>query len=110
MNGELDFRAALAERVGLLGGMAESTLGDCRMDRVRLTRGARTWVQTMTAHGAYSVLVSGGFMPFAGPVAEAIGFDKVVANELAIRDGKLTGRVADQIGRASGRDTGSPSV
>src|SRR3546814_17190296 len=26
MNGELDFRAALAERVGLLGGMPESTL------------------------------------------------------------------------------------
>src|SRR3546814_17853322 len=77
--------------------MAESTLGDCRMERVRLTRGARTWVQTMKAHGAYSVLVSGGFMPFAGPVAEAIGFDKVVENELAIRDGKLTGRVLDPV-------------
>src|SRR3546814_21034547 len=97
MNGELDFRAALAERVGLLGGMAESTLGDCRMERVRLTRGARTLVQTMKAHGAYSVLVSGGFMPFAGPVAEAIGFDKVVANELEIRDGKLTGKVLEPV-------------
>src|SRR3546814_10394528 len=51
----------------------------------------------MKAHGAYSVLVSGGFMPFAGPVAEAIGFDKVVANELEIRDGKLTGRVLDPV-------------
>src|SRR3546814_15652595 len=79
--------------------MAESTLGDCRMERVRLTRGARTWVQTMKAHGAYSVLVSGGFMPFAGPVAEAIGFDKVVANELEIRDGHLTGRVLDPVVR-----------
>src|SRR3546814_19256694 len=67
------------------------------MERVRLTRGARTWVQTMKAHGAYSVLGSGGFMPFAGPVAEAIGFDKVVANELEIRDGKLTGRVLDPV-------------
>src|SRR3546814_17851830 len=52
---------------------------------------------TMKAHGAYSVLVSGGFMPFAGPVAEAIGFDQVVANELEIRDGKLTGRVIDPV-------------
>src|SRR3546814_16847728 len=78
MNGELDFRAALAERVGLLGGMAESTLGDCRMERVRLTRGARTWVQQMKAHGAYSVRGSGGLLPFAGPGAEVIGCDKMV--------------------------------
>ena len=97
MRGELDFRAALAERVGLLAGMAESTLADCRMERVRLTRGARTLVQTMKAHGAYSVLVSGGFTAFAGPVGEAIGFDKVVANELEIANGKLTGKVLEPI-------------
>ena len=97
MRGEIDFRAALAERVGLLGGMAESVLTECRMERVRLTRGARTLVQTMKAHGAHSVLVSGGFMPFAGPVGEAIGFDKVVANELEIANGKLTGRVLEPI-------------
>ncbi|BBB07962.1 phosphoserine phosphatase SerB [Sphingopyxis sp. EG6] len=97
MRGELDFRAALIERVGLLAGMPESTLVECRMERVRLTRGARTLVQTMKAHGAWSVLVSGGFMPFAGPVGEAIGFDKVLANELEIQGGKLTGRVIEPI-------------
>ena len=97
MRGELDFRAALIERVGLLAGMPEATLVECRMERVKLTRGARTLVQTMKAHGAFSVLVSGGFMPFAGPVGEAIGFDKVLANELEIRDGKLTGKVIEPI-------------
>lgn len=97
MRGELDFRAALIERVGLLAGMPESTLVECRMERVKLTRGARTLVQTMKAHGAFSVLVSGGFMPFAGPVGEAIGFDKVLANELEIAGGKLTGRVIEPI-------------
>jgi phosphoserine phosphatase len=97
MRGELDFRAALIERVGLLAGMPEATLVECRMERVRLTRGARTLVQTMKAHGAHSVLVSGGFMPFAGPVGEAIGFDRVVANELEISDGKLTGKVIEPI-------------
>ena len=97
MRGELDFRAALIERVGLLAGMPESTLVECRMERVRLTRGARTLVQTMKAHGAWSVLVSGGFMQFAGPVGEAIGFDKVLANELEIQGGKLTGRVIEPI-------------
>lgn len=97
MRGELDFRAALIERVGLLAGMPEATLVECRMERVKLTRGARTLVQTMKAHGAHSVLVSGGFMPFAGPVGEAIGFDNVLANELEIRDGKLTGKVIEPI-------------
>lgn len=97
MRGEIDFRAALAERVGLLGGMAESLLTECRMERVRLTRGARTLIQTMKAHGAHSVLVSGGFTAFAGPVGEAIGFDKVIANELEIANGKLTGRVLEPI-------------
>jgi phosphoserine phosphatase len=97
MRGELDFRAALIERVGLLAGMPESTLVECRMERVKLSRGARTLVQTMKAHGARSVLVSGGFMPFAGPVGEAIGFDKVLANDLEIQGGKLTGRVIEPI-------------
>ena len=97
MRGELDFRAALIERVGLLAGMPEATLVECRMERVKLTRGARTLVQTMKAHGAFSVLVSGGFTAFAGPVGEAIGFDKVLANELEIRDGKLTGKVIEPI-------------
>ncbi len=97
MRGEVDFRGALIERVALLGGMAEGVLTECRMERVKLTRGARTVVQTMKAHGAHSVLVTGGFTAFAGPVGEAIGFDTVVANELQIEGGKLTGKVAEPI-------------
>ena len=97
MAGELDFRAALEERVALLGGMSEGVLAECRYERVKLTRGARTLVQTMKAHGAHSVLVTGGFTAFAAPVGEAIGFDKVVANELVIKDGMLTGKVAEPI-------------
>ncbi|MGB3845118.1 MAG: phosphoserine phosphatase SerB [Sphingopyxis sp.] len=97
MRGELDFRAALFERVGLLAGLAESVLAECRMERVKLTRGARTLVQTMKAHGAHSVLISGGFTAFAGPVGEAVGFDKVVANHLEIAGGQLSGRVLEPV-------------
>lgn len=97
MKGELDFRAALVERVALLGGLSEGVLTECRYERVKLTRGARTLVQTMKAHGAWSVLVTGGFTAFAGPVGEAIGFDKVVANELLVEGGKLSGTVSEPI-------------
>lgn len=97
MQGQLDFRAALTERVGLLAGLSETVLADCLEQRVHLMPGARTLVQTMTAHGARAVLVSGGFMPFAGPVAARIGFDRARANELEIVDGRLTGRVIEPI-------------
>lgn len=73
MKGELDFRAALIERVGLLAGMPESTLVDCRMERVKLTRGARTLVQTMKAHGAHSVLISGASPPLPAQWARRSG-------------------------------------
>lgn len=97
MKGEVDFAGALTERVGLLGGMKAAMLTECRLERVRLTRGARTLVQTMKANGARAVLVTGGFTAFAEPVGEAIGFDRVVANMLEIADGKLTGKVAGPI-------------
>jgi phosphoserine phosphatase len=97
MRGELDFRAALDQRVGLLKGLSEETLAECRRERVKLTDGARILVQTMKAHGAHAVLISGGFIPFAGPVGAEIGFDKVFANELEIANGELTGVVLEPI-------------
>ncbi|WP_033073548.1 phosphoserine phosphatase SerB [Sphingopyxis sp. MWB1] len=97
MKGELDFRAALAERVGLLGGMAASFVEECRRERVELTPGARTLIQTMKSKGARAVLVSGGFMSFAGPIGDAIGFDRMIANELEIVDGKLSGKVIEPV-------------
>ncbi|OSZ72426.1 phosphoserine phosphatase SerB [Sphingomonas sp. IBVSS1] len=97
MRGELDFAGALKARVALLKGLAVATLADCLRDRVRLNPGARTLVQTMAANGARSLLVSGGFMDFAVPVAQQIGFARAIANRLD-RDGdRLAGTVADPI-------------
>lgn len=97
MRGELDFAEALDARVALLEGLSESAIDQCLAERVRLMPGARALVQTMRGWGAETVLISGGFTRFAGPVAEQIGFERVVANELLIADGKLTGRVAKPI-------------
>ncbi len=97
MRGELDFSEALDSRVALLAGLAESVIDQCRADRVRLMPGARALVRTLRARGAYTLLVSGGFMPFAVPVAGEIGFDRALANTLHIADGKLAGTVARPI-------------
>ena len=97
MRGELDFPAALRERVRLLAGLDQQELKRCLDERVHLTAGAETLVQTMRAGGASCLLVSGGFLSFAEPVARAVGFDRVRANRLVFAGGKLSGEVGDPI-------------
>jgi phosphoserine phosphatase len=97
MRGELDFEAALDERVRLLAGLDAAVIDRCREERVRLTPGAKTLVRTMKARGATCILVSGGFTRFAEPVAAEIGFDRVIANELEVEHGRLTGQVLRRI-------------
>ena len=97
MQGELDFPGALRERVRLLAGLDERALKRCLNERVEVTAGAETLVQTMRAGGASCLLVSGGFLSFAEPIASAVGFDRVKANRLVFTGGKLSGEVGDPI-------------
>ncbi|MEO0872406.1 MAG: HAD-IB family phosphatase, partial [Pseudomonadota bacterium] len=84
MQGELDFEAALRERVGLLAGLPESAIDRCLAERIHPNRGARELVQGLKAKGARAVLVTGGFHHFADKVAEQIGFDRVEGNRLEV--------------------------
>ncbi len=97
MRGELDFEAALADRVALLEGLPEAALAEVFAARVRLTPGAETLVRTMAARGAATALVSGGFTFFTERVAAAAGFAEHRANRLEIAEGRLTGRVLPPI-------------
>jgi len=102
MNGELDFAAALRERVGLLRGIPARVLDEAAA-RIRIMPGARELVATMRAHGAATALVSGGFTVFAERVARELGFDRVSANRLAIADGVIAGTVAAPIAGAAAK-------
>jgi phosphoserine phosphatase len=51
----------------------------------------------MRAGGASCLLVSGGFLSFAEPVARSAGFDRVRANRLVFAGGKLSGEVGNPI-------------
>ena len=97
MNGELDFEGALVERVKLLKGLPETTIGKVLSDRITLMPGGATRVATMKAHGAYAALVSGGFVSFTTDVAGKLGFDEHRANTLLADDGVLMGDVARPI-------------
>ncbi|MGH6957145.1 MAG: phosphoserine phosphatase SerB, partial [Caulobacteraceae bacterium] len=97
MRGELDFEAALRERVGMIAGLPLAEMQRCFDERVKLNAGARTLIATMAAEGARCVLVSGGFDFFTGRVAAAAGFHAHWGNRL-IDDGvALTGHVAEPI-------------
>ena len=97
MQGELDFVAALRERVALLAGLDEAALAQCLAERIRPMPGAQTLVATLKSLDCHTVLVTGGFHQFADPVARQLGFERVVANRLEIAGGKLTGQVAGAI-------------
>jgi len=97
MLGHLDFADALRERVALLAGLETSVIAQCLAERVRPNPGAATLVRTMRSRGAMTLLVSGGFTAFAGPVAEWIGFERVEANLLDEKNGKLGGSVGGRI-------------
>ena len=96
MNGEIDFKGALRERVGLLAGLSEAALEDTYR-HIELMPGALELVGTMHAHGAHTVLVSGGFDFFTSRIRARCGFQDDRANRLEIEGGKLTGKVVEPI-------------
>ncbi len=96
MRGELDFRDALKERVGLLKGLRQQALDDT-LARIDLSEGASVLVRTMAAHGASCVLVSGGFTFFTGPVAQKTGFHHHHGNILDMDGLQLAGTVSEPI-------------
>ena len=97
MLGEVAFEPALRERVALLGGLPVAVVDEVIAKRITLTPGGRTLVATMRRNGAHTCLVSGGFTLFTSAIAGMIGFDENRGNTLEVRDGKLTGRVAEPV-------------
>jgi phosphoserine phosphatase len=104
MQGELDFESALRERVGLLAGLEETAIETCLTERIRPMPGARTLVATLKHHGCRTVLVTGGFHHFADPVAEDLGFERVVANRFAVESARLSGALAGAIMDSDGKE------
>ncbi len=97
MNGEIEFEAALRERVGLLRDLPVSVIGKVLAERITYMPGGKALVGTMKADGAYAALVSGGFTAFTESVAKYLGFDENRANTLLVTGETLTGEVAEPI-------------
>ncbi len=96
MNGEVDFKDALRERVALLEGLSETALSDT-LEKAELSSGAKDLISSLKENGVLCVLVSGGFTYFTSAIAEQAGFDFHHGNRLEIKDGVLTGQVIEPI-------------
>lgn len=101
MRGELDFAQSLHARVAVLAGLPAAVVDSVRAE-VKLSEGAAELVAAFKAAGHVVAVVSGGFNQILRPIAEDLGLDYWIANELEIVDGALTGKVlGDVIDRAA---------
>jgi phosphoserine phosphatase len=96
MAGELDFAQSLIARVATLEGLSEDVFEGV-FERIRVTSGALEMISAVQAAGGLVGAVSGGFTQILNPLAESLGLDFARANELEIKDGRLTGRVLGRI-------------
>lgn len=100
MNGEIDFDESLRLRVSKLKGLPESQLQEV-LNHLPLTPGVEDFIKTIKILGYKVALISGGFSFFADALKKKLNLDYSFANELEIRDGKLTGRVTGTIVNAN---------
>jgi phosphoserine phosphatase len=96
MNGELDFPAALRERVALLSGLPAAALEEVYRN-IPFTPGAKTLIRVLKRLGFKTAVISGGFSYFADRIKDDLGLDYAYANVLEIVDGFVTGRVIGQV-------------
>lgn len=105
MHGEMDFNESFAKRVALLEGVDSLVIDEIIKERISFCQGAYTTIKALKHKGCRTVLISGGFTPFAKYVAQSLGMDEYHANPLLCADGKLTGKVDKHIidGKAKAR-------
>ena len=96
MRGELDFAQSLHARVAVLAGLPADVVDSVRAE-VNLSLGAAELVAAFQAAGHVVAVISGGFNQILQPIAEGLGLDYWVANELEIVDGALTGKVIGEV-------------
>lgn len=96
MRGEIDFRESFRKRVALLKGLDESVMQDIA-EHLPMTEGVERLMFVLKKYGYKIAILSGGFTYFGNYLKERFGLDYVYANELEIKDGKLTGNYVGEI-------------
>lgn len=96
MQGELDFQQSFRARVALLAGLDAAVLPQIAA-RLTITDGAARLISTLRSLGYRTAILSGGFTYFAEYLQQHLGIDEVHANDLPVKDGRVTGETGSQI-------------
>jgi len=96
MRGEIDFKESFKKRIALLKGLDESVMKEIA-ENLPITEGAERLLRTLKQYGYRTAILSGGFTYFGNYLKNKLGFDYIFANELEIKNGKLTGKHLHEI-------------
>jgi len=97
MRGDISFKESFDQRLACLEGF-DSTLFPEISQNLTLTPGAEILVKTLKTRGTKVAILSGGFENFAVFLQETLGpLDAIYANILEIENGKLTGRISNEL-------------
>ena len=96
MNGEIDFSESFKKRMALLEGLSEEVLQSVA-ENLPITKGAHRLMKALKYYGYKTAILSGGFTYFGEYLQKELGIDYVYANQLEIKDGKLTGNYLGEI-------------
>jgi phosphoserine phosphatase len=101
MNGRIEFKKALEDRVAILKGNSTDILENLKKN-ININDGARELVKTMNMNGSITVLVSGGFTFLTEYLKELLDFKHTHANTLQIirkefQKFEITGKIKEPI-------------
>ncbi len=96
MQGKLDFKESLIQRVALLKDVEENVLSFVAQNLV-MTEGAERVIHKLKQLGYKIGIISGGFEYFGKHLQKKLGLDYVFTNQLEIANGKLTGKITGDI-------------
>ncbi|HHE73876.1 MAG TPA: phosphoserine phosphatase SerB, partial [Desulfobacteraceae bacterium] len=92
MNGEMSYTEAVKKRVSLLKGLTVEQL-EILSKGIHLTPGAEELIATLNRMGYKVGVISGGFSFFTDYLKKRLNLDYVFANELAVENGVVTGKI-----------------
>ena len=96
MQGKIDFAESFKKRVKLLKGLDVSVMQEI-VETLPITEGLDRLIAVLKKVGFKIAILSGGFTYFGNYLKERYQLDYMYANELEIKDGKLTGNYIGDI-------------
>ena len=96
MQGKIDFSESFKKRVKLLKGLDVSVMEEI-VENLPITEGLDRLIAVLKKVGFKIAILSGGFTYFGNYLKDKYQLDYMYANELEIKDGKLTGNYIGDI-------------